>query len=146
MSLCVKCKNVSRRHLRNCPSSYINTKIKHASGLLGGKGIRRITSPGENCFNGCQGGKQSANSRARGRHQNPGTESCGKRDRVREVWHGFLICPSFTFMWVLWLVLIVYNKICMCRIKERARRAGALRKEEESERRSLQVHSSKHTV
>ena len=29
--------------------------------------------------------------------------------------------------------------MCVCRMKERAKRAGALRKEEESERKSLQV-------
>lgn len=59
--------------------------IKNASGLLGGAGFRRITSPGEKYFIGCEGGEQSANQRAGGGYQNPDTENCGKRDRVGEV-------------------------------------------------------------
>lgn len=35
--------------------------------------------------------------------------------------------------------LIVISQICVCRLKERAKRAGTQRKEEESERKSLQV-------
>lgn len=35
--------------------------------------------------------------------------------------------------------LSVTESVCVCRMKERAKRAGAQRKEEESERKSLQV-------
>lgn len=73
-------------------------KIKNASGLLGGAGFRRITSPGEKHFIGCEGGERSTNQRAGGGYQDPDRENCRKRDRVGKVQH--FLSPSFSLIWV----------------------------------------------
>lgn len=46
---------------------------------------------------------------------------------------------DFSIMWVSWINLIISNQMCVYRMKERAKRAGVQRKEEESERKNLQV-------